>query len=63
MARNIERSRSRSPVARKAGAALVLVVVGFVVVHLVIGFVLTLITIVAVVAVVAAVIWALNTIL
>ena len=59
----IERSRSRPPIVRKAGAALVLVVVGLIVVKLAIGLILTIVTIIAVVAVIGAVLWALNTIL
>jgi hypothetical protein len=47
MARQIESSRSRPPILRRAVAALVLVAVGLLVFH-----------IIAVIAVIAAVIWA-----
>ena len=63
MSSQIEPSRSRPPLVRRAVAGLVLIGAAYLVVHVVIGVVLTIITIVAVLAVVVAVLWALNTIL
>jgi uncharacterized membrane protein YccC len=59
----IERSRSRPPVARRVVAGLVLVAIGALVIHFAIGLIVTVFWIVAIVAVIAAAIWALNTIL
>jgi hypothetical protein len=58
MARQIERSRSRPPVLRRAVAALVLVAVAVLVFHFIVSLVMTVFWIVAIVAVIAAVIWA-----
>ena len=60
MARQIESSRSRPPILRRAVAALVLVAVGVLVFHFIVSLVMTVFWIVAVVAVIAAVIWAAN---
>jgi uncharacterized membrane protein YccC len=60
MARQIEQSRSRPPIMRRAAAALVLVVAGVLVFHFVVGLVITVFWIVAVIAVIAAVLWAAN---
>jgi len=60
MARQIESSRSRPPIMRRAVAALVLVAIGVLVFHFVISLVITVFWIVAVVAVIAAVLWAAN---
>jgi fatty acid desaturase len=59
----IEQSRSRPPILKRAAAGLVLVVVAALAFHLVIGLIMTVFWIVAIVAVIAAVVWALNTIL
>jgi hypothetical protein len=58
MARQIESSRSRPPILRRAVAALVLVAVGLLVFHIIAGLVVAVFWIVAVIAVIAAVIWA-----
>jgi hypothetical protein len=58
MARQIESSRSRPPILRRAVAALVLVAVGLLVFHIIAGLVVAVFWIVAVIAVIVAVIWA-----
>ncbi len=58
MARQIERSRSRSPIVRKAGAALVVVVAAYLVLHIIAGLLAAVFGVVAVIAVIVAVIWA-----
>jgi hypothetical protein len=60
MARQIESSRSRPPVLRKAVAALVLVAIGVLVFHFVVSLVITVFWIVAVIAVIVAVLWAVK---
>jgi hypothetical protein len=60
MARQIESSRSRPPVLRRAVAGLVLVAVAVLVFHAVAGLVIAVFWIVAVIAVIAAVLWAIN---
>ena len=60
MARQIESSRSRPPILRKAAASLVLLAVAVLVFHLVVHLVLAVFWIVAVIAVIAAVVWAVN---
>lgn len=60
MARQIERSRSRPPILRRAVAALVLVAVGVLVFHFIVSLVMTVFWIVAIIAVIAAVLWAAN---
>ncbi|MGA2927678.1 MAG: hypothetical protein ABSG43_17110 [Solirubrobacteraceae bacterium] len=63
MRTEIERSPARTPIVRKAGAGLVLIVVAALAVHFVIGLIMTVFWIVVAVAAIAAIIWALNTIL
>jgi uncharacterized membrane protein YccC len=60
MARQIESSRSRPPVLRRAVAALVLVAIGVLVFHFVVSLVITVFWIVAVIAVIVAVLWAVK---
>jgi len=60
MARQIEPSRSRPPIMRRAVAALVLVAVAVLVFHIIAGLVVAVFWIVAVIAVIAAVIWAVR---
>jgi hypothetical protein len=60
MARQIESSRSRPPVLRRAFAALVLVAIGVLVFHFVVSLVITVFWIVAVIAVIVAVLWAVK---
>jgi hypothetical protein len=62
MASDIERSRSRPPVLKKAVAGIVLVVVAALVLKAVIGFVIAIFWVAVVVAIIAAVLWALKTI-
>jgi fatty acid desaturase len=59
----LEPSRSRPPVLKRAAASLVLVGVAALAIYLVIHLVLAVFWIVAVVAVIAAVLWAVNTVL
>ena len=61
MASDIEHTRSRPPVLKKAVAGIVLVVIGALVLKAVIGFVIAIFWVAVVVAVIAAVLWALKT--
>jgi hypothetical protein len=63
MPSDIEATRSRPPVLRRAAAGLVLVAVAALAIHIVIGLVVTVFWIALAVAAVAAILWALNTIL
>jgi hypothetical protein len=64
MARDIEPTRSGQPsIMKKAVAGLVLVAVGVLVFHFVVGLIVTVFYIVAIVAVIAAVLWAANALL
>ncbi len=58
MAHQIEPTRSRPPIMRRAVAALVLVAVAVLVFHIIAGLIVTVFWIVAVIAVIAAVVWA-----
>lgn len=58
MARQLEPSRSRPPILRRAVAALVLVAVGVLVFHVILNLVMAVFWIVAVIAVIVAVVWA-----
>jgi len=58
----LEPTRSRPPILKKAVAGLVLVAIAALVIHLVIGLVVAVFWVVVVVAVIAAVLWALKTI-
>lgn len=60
MARQIESSRSRPPIMRRAVAALVLIAVGVLVFHFIVSLVITVFWIVVVIVVIAAVVWAAN---
>ncbi len=62
MSKQLEPTRSHTPVLKRAAAGLVLVAIAAFAVHLVISFFITIFWIVAVVAVVVAAAWALNTI-
>jgi hypothetical protein len=57
----IEASRSRTPVVRKAAAGLVLIVVAALLVKVLIGFVIWAFWTVVVIAAVVAVLWAVKT--
>jgi hypothetical protein len=63
MRSDIEASRSRTPILRKAAAGLILVAVAALVIHLVVGLVVAVFWIAVAVAAVVAVLWALNTLL
>lgn len=60
---DIEASRSRPPVLRRAAAGLVLIAVAALAIHVVIGLVVTVFWIALAVAAVVAILWALNTLL
>jgi uncharacterized membrane protein YccC len=60
MARQIEPTRSRPPIMKRAVAGLVLVAVAALAIHLVIGLVVTVFWVAAIVAVICAVLWAAN---
>ena len=59
----IEAHRSRTPVVRKVGAGLVLVIAAALILKLAIGFVIWLFWTIVTVAVVVAVIWAIKTLI
>ena len=61
MQTQVEPSRSRPPVVRKAAAGLVLIVVAALAVKIVIGFVMAIFWTVVVIAAVLAVLWAVKT--
>lgn len=63
MANELEHTRSRPPVLKRAVAGLVLVVVAALAVKVVIGLVMAVFWVIVVVAAVVAVLWALKTIL
>jgi hypothetical protein len=63
MRTDIEESRSKPPVLKRAVAGLVVVAIAALAIHIVIGLVVTVFWIVAAVAAVVAVLWALNTLL
>jgi uncharacterized membrane protein len=58
----VEPTRSRPPVLKRAAAGLVLIVAAALAVHFLIGLIMTVFWIIAIAAVVVAVIWALKTI-
>jgi len=59
----VEPTRSRPPVLKRAAAGLVLIVVAALAIHFIIGLVMAVFWIVVVVAAVVAVLWALKTLL
>jgi hypothetical protein len=63
MQTQVEAHRSRTPVVRKVGAGLVLIIAAALVLKLAIGFVLWLFWTVITVAVVVAVVWAIKTLI
>lgn len=63
MRNDIEASRSRSPILKRAVAGLVVVVIAALAIHVVIGLVVTVFWIALAVTAVVAVLWALNTLL
>ena len=63
MRNELEASRSRPPILRRAVAGLVLLAVAALAIHFIIGLVVTVFWIAVVVAAIAAVLWALNTVL
>jgi hypothetical protein len=58
----VEPSRSRPPILKRAGAGLILLVAAALAVHFIIGLIMTVFWIIVAVAAVAAVIWAVKTI-
>jgi hypothetical protein len=63
MQSQVERTRARPPVVKKAVAGLVLIVVAALVIKIAIGFVMAIFWTVVVIAAIIAVLWALKTIL
>ena len=63
MSQQLEPSRARPPILKRAAAGLILLAVAALAIHLVIGLVVTVFWIIAVVAVIAAVVWAANQLL
>jgi hypothetical protein len=62
MNRDLEATRSRPPIMRRAAAGLILIAVAALAIHLVIGLIMTVFWIVVAIAAVAAVIWAVRNI-
>ena len=62
MNHQLEASRSRPPILRRAGAGLILIAVAALAIHFVIGLIMTVFWIVVVIAAVVAVMWALRNI-
>lgn len=58
----VEQKRSRPPILRRVAAGLVLVAVAALIVHFVIGLLMTVVYVALIVGVVLAVVWALKTI-
>jgi hypothetical protein len=63
MSSQLEPTRSRPPVVRKAVAGLVLLIAAAIAIKLVIGTIIAVVTVIAIVAVIAAVLWAVGTLL
>ena len=63
MRNELEATRSRPPILRRAVAGLVLIAVAALAIHLVIGLIMTVFWIAVIAAAIIAVLWALNTIL
>jgi hypothetical protein len=61
MKSDIEASRSRPPILKRAAAGLVLVAIAALAIHVVIGLVVTVVWIAVALAAVVAVLWAANT--
>jgi hypothetical protein len=61
MNNELERSQSGSPVLKKIGAGLVLVIAAALAIHFAIGLIMGIFWVIVVVAVVAAVLWAVKT--
>jgi uncharacterized membrane protein YccC len=62
MNRDLEATRSRPPILRRAAAGLILIAVAALAIHFVIGLIMTVFWIVVAIAAVAAVIWAVRNI-
>jgi hypothetical protein len=63
MKSELEASRSRPPILKKAAAGLILVAVAALAIHFVIGLVVAVFWIAVVVAAIVGVLWAVNTLL
>ncbi len=59
----VEPTRSRTPILKKAAAGLILIAVAALVIHFVIGLVVAVFWIAVVVAAIVGVLWAVNTLL
>ncbi len=59
--REIEPTRSKPPILRRVGAGLVLVIAGFIAIHLLLGLVMTVVYVALAIAVVVAIVWAVGT--
>lgn len=57
----VERSRSRPPILKRAAAGLILIAAAALAIHFVIGLIMTVFWIAVVVAAIVAVLWALKT--
>ncbi len=63
MKSEVEATRSRTPVLRKAAAGLILIAVAALAIHFIIGLVVAVFWIAVVVAAIVGVLWAVNTLL
>lgn len=62
MARELEPTRSRPPVLRRAAAGIILIAVAALVIHFVVGLIMAVFWTAVVIAAIVAVLWALKTI-
>jgi hypothetical protein len=62
MARDLEPTRSGTPIVKKAAAGLVLIVVAALAIHVIIGVAVAIFWVAVVIAAIVAVLWALKTI-
>jgi hypothetical protein len=62
MNHELEASRSRPPVLRRAAAGLILIAVAALAIHFVVGLIMAVFWIVVIIAAIVAVVWALNNI-
>ena len=62
MNHDLEATRSRPPILRRAGAGLILIAVAALAIHFVIGLLMTIFWVVVAIAAVVAVVWALRNI-
>jgi uncharacterized membrane protein YccC len=62
MNQDLEASRSRPPIVRRAAAGLILIAVAALAIHFVIGLIMTIFWVIVAIAAVAAVLWAVKNI-